>query len=61
MASLVSVMNSWSLPSRRYFTRQANVRSTTHRCGWIRNPSGVVCVVVTLHPHTRRTQRRTAS
>src|SRR3954452_21657511 len=41
--------------SRRYRTSHPNVRSTTHRRGWILNPSAAFLVIVTAHRHTRRT------
>jgi hypothetical protein len=56
MASLVSAMNSKSVPRRRYLTSHANVRSTTRRRGWMRMPSGALWAVVTFHPQYRRTQ-----
>src|SRR5258708_3805545 len=41
--------------SRRYRTNHPNVRSTTHRRGWILNPSAALVVVVTPHRQVRRT------
>ncbi len=56
MASLVSVWRSSSLPRRRYAASHANVRSTTRRRGWARDPPAAVAVAVTARPHRRRTR-----